>query len=159
MRICPPRELPVEDLTAHKIETWMARMYDEKNLTAGSVNRRKSYLSTILNKGVVWGYLDENPARRVAKLKEDPRIPDPLTDEDVDQLLAVLPEYARVVVVVALHTGMRAGELFAMDWQDVDFRRGEINAARRRSGRPRLGGLGDHSRRARLSVGAATTEG
>ena len=47
-------------------------------------------------------------------------------------------ELVRNIVLVALHTGMRRGEIFNLKWFDVDFNRGLIQIRESKSGKKRL---------------------
>jgi integrase len=56
------------------------------------------------------------------------------------QLLAVLVgkrAHLRPIVVVALQTGMRQGEILGLKWQDVDFDKETIYVGHTKTGRPR----------------------
>jgi integrase len=44
-----------------------------------------------------------------------------LSDDEEQRLLAESPAVLRPLVTVAIHTGMRRGELLNLMWQDVDF--------------------------------------
>jgi integrase len=46
--------------------------------------------------------------------------------EEADRLLAAVDEDWRAMVLVALRTGMRMGELIALRWQDVDLIAGRV---------------------------------
>jgi integrase len=37
----------------------------------------------------------------------------------------------RALILFAAHTALRPGELFALEWSDIDFERRRINVARR----------------------------
>lgn len=54
-----------------------------------------------------------------------------LTDSQLKALLKAIDEYSNAqiknLMLLALHTGMRRGELFKLRWQDIDFERGFIN--------------------------------
>lgn len=66
------------------------------------------------------GWIDFNPA---ARLKALPRGELPAWSErHIAQALGALPEHLRRVVVLALHTGQRRGDLCAMTWGAYDGR-------------------------------------
>jgi len=84
----------------------------------------RTTLCKILGQAVTWRYLEENPARglnigeRVPK--KEPIFLDP---QEASRLVGGLPEPCRTVVIVALLTGLRIGELVALRWGRVDFLR------------------------------------
>ena len=49
-----------------------------------------------------------------------------LTDDEEDQLLDALHESVRPLIKVAIHTGMRRGELLNLTWDNVDLNVGVI---------------------------------
>ena len=53
----------------------------------------------------------ENVASPIKALKEDEKIPDPLSDDVMTALMEVLPEYAKYYVAILFDTGLRRGEL------------------------------------------------
>src|SRR5262249_56123432 len=46
--------------------------------------------------------------------------------EQVTLLLTHLPEPVRTMVLLAVLTGLRVGEILALRWQDVDLEKGEL---------------------------------
>lgn len=62
-----------------------------------------------------------------------------LTVEEEQKLLdcAASPQWLRTLLVVALHTGMRRGEILNLKWQDVDFSRRTITVVRSKNGEKR----------------------
>lgn len=77
-----------------------------------------------------WGWLEDSPMRKVSKPKE-PRGRVRFLDQDErDRLLRACKESSNVylypVVLIALSTGMRYGEIMNLTWGDVDFGRRRI---------------------------------
>jgi integrase len=76
-------------------------------------------------------------------LKVPPQEFDFLDFEEAKRLLAAVDEDWRTMVLVALRTGMRMGELIALRWQDVDLVAGKItvrmNAVKGKIGTPKSG--------------------
>lgn len=100
--------------------------------TPQTVNRDQAHMRAALGRAVEWGFLDQNPLDGVKKATEDRnRKIRALTAEEEERILAELAkpakqwaaEYKRlaVMVVVSLDTGMRRGELFGLEWRDLDL--------------------------------------
>lgn len=72
-----------------------------------------------------WGWLDDSPMRKVVKPKRQRGRIRFLSDDERARLFAVCKEsenpYLYKVVVLALSTGMRKGEMMNLRWGDVDL--------------------------------------
>jgi integrase len=86
-----------------------------------TVNRHRTFLSGILSEAERRGYIDRNPARGVSNLPEHNDNLRWLTNAEEERLLAHSPQYLRPIILVALHTGMRRGEVLTLKWADLDF--------------------------------------
>lgn len=105
------------------------------SVKAATVNRELSTLKAMFRQAVLWDYLRKNPAKPVKFFK----LPKPtfrfLSQDEIDLFLDACkrstsqPLYP--VVVTALRTGMRQGEIFHLRWEDIDFKRGIINVVSR----------------------------
>jgi integrase len=60
-----------------------------------------------------------------------------LTDEEETRLLAVCSFWLRDLVVFALHSGMRLGEILALTWAGVDLFRKTVTVFRFKNGERR----------------------
>jgi integrase len=92
-----------------------------------TVRNLRNLLSGILRTAVEWGYLEENPAAKV-KLPPKP-LQSPamfLLSDQVQPLLAEIREPYRSMVMLAVLTGLRRGELFALRWGAVDLDKGVL---------------------------------
>lgn len=105
-----------------------------------TVNYHLRVLSKIFSMAVDAEILGFNPCRRVRKLKVDNQRTRVLSDEEEGRLLAALSdnEPVRQIVTLALHTGLRRGEIFNLDWTDVDFGRRTILVKVSKSGKKRM---------------------
>ena len=70
-----------------------------------------------------------NPAAVVTMQAEEIKPKDVLDDDEFERLLAELPDYSRRIVLAAAETGMRAGEIRRLRWEDVDLVVGELRVA------------------------------
>ena len=75
-----------------------------------------------------WGWMEDNPMRKVTKPKESRDRVRFLSDDERVRLLKACNEsrnsYLYPVVVLALSTGMRQGEIMGLTWDNVDLNRG-----------------------------------
>ncbi len=101
---------------------------DEKGKprSAATVNRYMASLSGILTyacRHLRW--MNENPCFNLIKLKESPRRRRILNNKEVIALLKACKEsrqpYLYCIVLMAMTTGMRLGEILNLTWDAVDF--------------------------------------
>jgi integrase len=102
-----------------------------------SVNRELASLKRTYNVAIADGLLETNPVRQVKLLQENNARVRYLTDVEEVRLRAEMRETHWVVVALALNTGLRRGELFALRWDDVDCATNVLTILRTKSGRTR----------------------
>jgi integrase len=89
-----------------------------------TVNRDLQCLRRMFNLAIVWRYASENPVKFVKFFREKGGRVRYLTRDEFGRLLQHCPEALKPVITVAVHTGMRQGELLALRWADVDLENG-----------------------------------
>lgn len=103
----------------------LQQMYASR-MKAGSSASTVQHLHAVLHRALAmaerWEYVNRNVARQVSP----PRVPRykirPLTVVEAQRLMtAAADSRFEAVVVLALATGMRLGEIFALRWTDVDL--------------------------------------
>lgn len=109
----------------------------------GTVNRYLAALSHACTVAVrEWAWLDSNPLRKVRKLKE-PRGRVRFLDEvELARLMAAVRASTNpnlyAIVLMAVSTGMRQGEILGLRWQDVDLDAGRIVLHETKNGERRV---------------------
>ena len=112
---------PIAAITTRQIDGYLSRRVDQDGISAGTYNRYLSTLKTVFRQAQAWNYIGFNPAVTIRKRKEEQKIPEALSDDELQRLLKELPEPDRWLAHVAADTGMRKGELDRLTWGDVDF--------------------------------------
>src|SRR5678815_4701144 len=95
-----------------------------------TVNRELELLSKTFSLAIDQGLSISNPCRKVKRFREDNERNRYLSDQEEARLLSVLTgprAELRPPVILAIHTGMRRGELLSLRWANVDFERGLIH--------------------------------
>ena len=127
---------------------------NKKPRSPATVNRYLAVLSHAFTVAVnEWGWLDDSPMRKVKKLKEPRGRVRFLSDDETGskgetidgertRLLkacqASKNSYLHTVVVLALSTGMRQGEIMSLTWDDVDLHQGRITLYETKNGEIRV---------------------
>lgn len=134
------RGMAVRQLTApliEKFKQWLLakpivygtdKEKKERARSLATVNNHLRVLSKILSLAMDAELIDSNPCFRVRKFKPNNRRLRVLSDEEEVKLLTTLErnDLIRSIVIVALNTGLRRGEIFSLKWPDVDFQRGRL---------------------------------
>ncbi len=115
-----------------------------------TVNRYLAALSTALTTAVKeWGWLEDSPMRKVTKPKESRGRVRFLSDDERMRLLKICKEssnpYLYVVVVLALSTGMRQGEIMGLTWDVVDLNQGRAILHETKNGERRAVAITGHA--------------
>jgi integrase len=93
----------------------------QKRISAQTVCNELNVLSAMFREAVRRELVAFNPVSRVKRPKEDNTIVRYLIPDEEVRLFKALPERLKPIVIAALHTGMRKGELLNLEWADVDF--------------------------------------
>lgn len=117
-------DVPLRAVTPERIESFKTTR--RTSVSPATVNRDLSTLKHALGLAVSWGYLEASPAARVAKFREPNGRVRYLTRREAEGLLKACSDELRPLVAAALNTGMRLGELLALDWSHVDLQRRQI---------------------------------
>jgi integrase len=131
--------IPVQKLTPEKIRAFYRQKIDE-----GSKPRTVGLIHAALHRALEDAVKQGLVARNVAKLVSPPRIDrydaHTLTVEQAEKLLeAARGSRLDALLILALTTGMRRGELLALRWDDIDFKQGLVSVHRTMT---RVGGYG-----------------
>jgi len=117
-------DVSLSAITTERIEAFKTTR--RQKLAPASVNREMALLKHALNLAVEWDYLEVSAATRVKKFKEPPGRVRYLTRDEGAALVEACSANIRPIVLMALHTGMRRGEILALDWEHVDLKRRQI---------------------------------
>jgi len=107
----------LDEISSLDIEEFKAQQL--KRLKPKTINGQVGTLAKCLRTAIEWGELDKMPIIR--PLRCDPEEFDYLNEEEANRLLMTAQEPYKTAILLALHTGMRIGELMALNWKNVDF--------------------------------------
>ena len=110
-------------ITSEHIQTYIARRQSE-GMANGTINRELAALKRMYRLAS-----QQTPplvvnAPHIPHLQENNVRQGFFTEEEFKLLRAVLPDYVKVPLIMAYWTGMRAGEILKLRWEQVDLERG-----------------------------------
>lgn len=114
-------EKALEDYFSHKMS---------QGSKPGTVNRIMASLRTFLNFAVRRNLLRNNPVACIKKYRPPVNPPRFLTKDEIAKVMKAAKRTSLYPAVsCAIYTGMRRGELFSLEWTDVDLGKREITVS------------------------------
>jgi integrase len=120
-------------LPLRRFNTMLIEQYQTERLNRGNkpatVNRFLATLSHMFTKAVDWDMVEENTLIRIRKVKlleENNRRLRYLSLEECQKLVSNCEPHLKPIVITALNTGMRKGEILSLKWHNVDLKHGFI---------------------------------
>jgi len=129
-------DTPLAQITTWQIEKWKAE--EAKRLNPVTVNRRLTVIKHMFKKSVEWDLAKSNPATLVKRFPVTSERTRFLTHDEIRSLLEecekqVTSPWLLALVILALNTGMRQGDLLRLKWENVDSERGLITFIQRKT--------------------------
>jgi len=129
---------PVEEITAFDMEKYKARRLEE-GVKKSTVNRCLAILKRMFNLAIAWGHMKENPMKGVRLFCEKDNFKERiLTPEEEVRLLETCAPHLREIIILAVNSGLRRGEILGLRWQDIDFDNRILKVERSKSGKQRF---------------------
>ncbi len=124
-----------DSLATREVKEWRDELL--KGHTPATVNRHLTILRAILRMGIRDRRLDPSALPDFEPLDENNERVRYLTGDEERRLTDTLPQSLRPLITVAIHTGMRRGELLNLTWDDVDLVGSSVFVRRSKSGEGR----------------------
>jgi len=128
--------LKITQINPLMIEDYKKKRQDEKKKSA-TINRELSCLRHMFNLARKWKIIRESPMDEVKLLKEGKYKMRILDKVEADMLIEAAVYHLKPILIVALNTGMRRGEVLGLRWGDIDFANYNIHIKNTKSGRDR----------------------
>lgn len=116
-------DIPLIRMTKAMARDYRVKRQAEKSVSDATINRDLSVLRHLLYWAVDESLLLANPLARISMARERRASRPVMALEEEQCLLAAAPEHLKHIVIAALDTGMRRGELLRQLWEHVDFSR------------------------------------
>lgn len=123
------KEIKASDVEKFKLNHSTSVSRYNKILAPATVNRELAILSKIFSLAVKDEILFYNPCDRVDRLKANNQRIRYLTEDEEKRLVEKLKdnELTKNIVIFAINTGMRRGEIFNLSWFKVDLNQNVLN--------------------------------
>lgn len=129
------------DFKLSKITSYMLdNMYQKlkrgvkgKELSNNSMYDYYKIINVMFNQAVKWEFIDKNPNTKAQKPKKETKEQKFYDLEQVNKLINCLENESirdRTLVILALDSGARRGEISALRWSDLDFNTGTLKIER-----------------------------
>ena len=106
-----------------------------------TINREMATLKHALSKAVEWKLLRKTLREELTAIRKyqepDGRLRYLSGEAEAERLLQACEHWLRPIVLTALHTGMRKGELLGLTWDCVDMTHGFIRLKQTKNGKAR----------------------
>jgi len=129
-----------ESITPRELERYLAQTAEENDWAPATINRYRALLSLVYRLGIENGKVKDNPARLVKHRQENNARVRWLSCEEETRLRAYVqatcPQHIPELDL-ALHTGMRLGEMYSLTWENVNVSRKVLTIPRSKNGETR----------------------
>ena len=147
--------IDLQDITPAKIEDFKRDVKNNTGNKNATINRYLQALSKMLNLAVANELINKNPMWSVKKLKENNHKTRTLSADEEKRLFVEIEKgyevtgrdrkiktiypyiHLKPIIICALQTGMRRGEIFNLKWANIDFDYEYIELLETKSGKSR----------------------
>ncbi len=125
----------LSEITPFLVEKY--KIVRKKTVSERTINIELSLLRRMFNLATSWDKFDSNPINKVKFYKEELSKERILSEKEESSLLNSNPEHIKPILLTALNTGMRYGEIINLKWKDIDFESSYIHITKSKSGKDR----------------------
>lgn len=125
-------ESPLSNITTTHLEKW--REIELERVSPNTLQTYTKIVRGLFRAAQNEGLRTDNPAASLGALKKDKSIRKEFTPEQVRDLLRIAPPEWKSLILFALYTGQRLGDLAALTWEAVDTEKGLITITTQKTG-------------------------
>lgn len=118
-------DIQIRDINVRHVERFVAEKI--RKTSAWTARKHFAHISSAFERAIVWKQIDRNPFRDVPAPKTPRRIPIYFTHEQLFVLMQTIdnPDFSDLVII-AVTTGMRMGEMIHLQWSSISIERNTI---------------------------------
>ena len=108
----------------NELKTCKVKRKEEAGYSEKTIKHHYTIITEIFNSAIKWGYLSNNPNKSITPIKVHKKEIECYSPEDVEKLIVALqkePIKYQAVIMLALDSGCRRGELTGLKWKDINF--------------------------------------
>lgn len=126
-------EISIENLTCHTIQNFISEKKKNGNLRSGetmsasSINLTINVLRMAFEYAVDMEICPKNPCLRLKRMPNDSRQVEAFSQDEqkrIEAYIAASDDRRLFGILLCLYSGLRIGELIALEWEDTDLERG-----------------------------------
>lgn len=134
----------LHDITSDEIEHWITQR-KKAGLANNSIRRELTLLSAVFEAAIKWRWTDKNPVREADKPKADAARTRRISESEMLRLTEAFGyregeavtnawQALGVAFLLAVETGMRQGEIYALTWENVHLENRYVHLPRTKNG-------------------------
>ncbi len=111
----------ISEITPQLISEYKTTRRGQK-ASPSTINRELALMKHAFNLALKeWEWVNDNPVKKVSMEKEPPARDRWLTYEEEERLLSVSPQWLEQMIIFAIETGCRKGEMLSLQWRSIDL--------------------------------------
>jgi integrase len=126
----------LRNITKRRIEEYIT--FRSRKCSPATVRKEVGVLKHLLNWATEGGLVPVNVAARISMPKPPAGRVRYLQPTELKAILDHCPPWIKPIVLLAVSTGMRRGEILALRWMDVDLMNRQINLPQTKNGKGRI---------------------
>ncbi len=108
----------LSSVTPANIEDYIGKRI-KGGVSNATINRELTCLKRMFSLAIKWNDAKQNPVKEIKLLEEPPGRTRFLSENEAQTLLSVASEHIIPIIITALNTGMRLGEILSLKWNQV----------------------------------------